>query len=105
MSEQRAKRLKGYANPSRRENWDGESCDKANLDRWSARAAENSKVAPRARGGAMKLPDTGKMSRHDTASKMTAGAESGEGRIQKAAKADTNHAGDSSYLRGIRRNA
>jgi hypothetical protein len=102
----RLERLKEYANPRSRENWCGESSDPAYLKRWSDRAEANSKVAPRARGGKMKLPDNaGEVSLHDTASKITAGAESGVGRLQKAAKADTNTDGGSSYMRGIRRNA
>lgn len=113
----RNSRLRQYANPSRRGNWDGESSDKANLDRWSDRASENSKPAPRARSGPMKLPDTGKMnlgSTSDAASnggKITAGAESGVGRLQKAAdvrgaaKADKNFAGEVSYMAGVRRQA
>ncbi|MCP3382858.1 hypothetical protein NLM31_21050 [Bradyrhizobium sp. CCGUVB4N] len=109
----RLDRLREYSRPTRRENWDGESCDKANLDRWSQRATENSKVAPRARGGAMRLPDTDSDGR---GGKITAGAESGVGRLQKAAhadkdaraaaKADTNHASsESDYLASIRRQA
>ncbi len=44
-------RLRQYANPRSRANWQGASRDKANLTRWSERAAENSKIAPRARSG------------------------------------------------------
>ncbi len=99
----RQSRLKEYANPSRRENWDGESCDKANIDRWSARAEANSKLAPRARGGEIKLPDTGgDVDLHDTAAKprRDAGVDA-----RTKAKADLNSDGGSSYFRGIRRNA
>lgn len=96
----RIERLKEYANPSRRENWDGESCDKANLDRWSKRASENSKVAPRARGGEIKLPDTDsdEVSLHDTAAKPRRDADA-----RAVAKADKNFVGDSPYMAGIRR--
>ncbi|WP_426418477.1 hypothetical protein [Bradyrhizobium genosp. A] len=96
----RLDRLREYANPSRRENWDGESNDKANLDRWSKRASENSKLAPRAKGGEIKLPDTGSdVSLHDTEAKPRGGD------ARAVAKADKNVVGDSSYLAGIRRNA
>ncbi|RXH15224.1 hypothetical protein [Bradyrhizobium guangzhouense] len=99
----RADRLKEYANPRRRENWDGESCDKANLDRWSDRAEANSKVALRARCGEIKLCDTGgDVSLHDTEAKprRDAGVDA-----RMSAKADSNTDGGSSYMRGIRRNA
>lgn len=98
----RLDRCKEYANPRRRENWDGESTA-ANISRWSDRAAENSKVAPRAKGGEIKLPDTGgDAALHDTVAKPRGDREI-DARI--VAKDDFNHAGDSSYMRGIRRNA
>jgi hypothetical protein len=97
----RLERLKEYANPRRRENWDGESCDKANLDRWSERAIENSKLAPRARGGEIKLPDTD-VSLHNTAAKPRRDKDVDK---RAVAKADTNADDGSSFMRGIRRNA
>ncbi|WP_094974004.1 hypothetical protein [Bradyrhizobium symbiodeficiens] len=98
----RVERCKEYANPRRRENWDGESRDKANLDRWSQRAAENSKTASRASKGEMRLPDTGDVVLHDTAAKPRRALEI-DARVK--AKSDTNTDGGSSFMRGVRRNA
>ncbi|MGM4870665.1 hypothetical protein AB7645_05490 [Bradyrhizobium sp. 956_D2_N1_5] len=98
----RLERLKEYANPRRRENWDGETCDKANLDRWSERAAENSKLAPRARGGAMKLADTDKMDLHSTSDAPRRDKDADK---RAVAKADTNTDGGSSFMRSVRRQA
>lgn len=98
----RVERCKEYANPRRRANWDGESTA-ANISRWSDRAAENSKVAPRARGGEMRLTETGgDVALHDTggAPRKDAGVDA-----RMVAKADTNTDGGSSFMRGVRRNA
>jgi hypothetical protein len=97
----RRERLKEYANPVAKRNWVGESCDKANLDRWSERATENSKRAPRARGGEIKLPDTD-VSLHDTAAKPRRDKDVDK---RAVARADTNTDDGSSFMRGIRRNA
>jgi len=53
----RIERLREYANPLASP-WRGQSTDENNA-RWSKRAEENSDQSRRARGGAMKLPDTG----------------------------------------------
>lgn len=94
----RVERCKQYSNPVSQKNWDGEACDRANIKRWVDRATENSKVAPRAKSE-MKLPDTGAVALHDTAKPR------GQGDVRRQAKADLNHAGGSTYLGGIRRNA
>jgi hypothetical protein len=98
----RDSRLREYANPVRRGNWNGAASDKANLDRWSERASENSKVAPRAKGGAMKLPDTDKMDVHSTAD---APRRDKDADARAVAKADKNFAGDVSFMAGVRRQA
>jgi hypothetical protein len=98
----RVERCKEYANPRRRENWDGESTA-ANISRWSERAADNSKIAPRAKGGEIKLPDTGgDAALHDTAAKPRRARETD---ARMVAKDDLNTDGGSSFMRGIRRNA
>ncbi|WP_043159325.1 hypothetical protein [Bradyrhizobium sp. Ai1a-2] len=97
----RQERLKEYANPRREANWDGAASDKANLDRWAARASENSAIAPRARSGEVRLPDTG-MNVHDSAAppRRDRGVDA-----RMKAKADLDTDGGSSYMRSIRRNA
>ena len=95
-------RLKEYAKPNRRGNWKGEASDQANIDRWTTRAAENSKIAPRASDGEMKLPSTGKMDVRDTGMgpKVSRKVDA-----RMAAKQNSNFVGESSYMRGIRRDA
>jgi hypothetical protein len=62
----RTSRIKDYATPnSGPDDWRGAGRDQANIDRWSARAAENSQLAPRA-AKTMTLHDTGKMVIGDT---------------------------------------
>lgn len=93
----RQDRLKEYAKPLRAANWQGAGRDQANIDRWSARAAENSKIAPRATDGPMKLPST-KVNQRDTSMKPY------QPRTNYGTDAmETNIEGDSVYLRGIRR--
>ena len=99
----RLDRLKEYAKPTREANWQGAGRDQANIDRWSQRATEESKIAPRASGGEMKLPSTGrKVETRDTAmsprtSRKVDAAMRGEG--------DLNHVGGSDYMNSIRRKA
>lgn len=91
----RIKRLKEYAamkGPA------GASTQK-NIDYWANRASENSAVAPRAKGGGMKLPSTGgDMKIHDTSAKP-----SRKGDPRKAAKQDLNFTGSSTYMPNVRR--
>jgi hypothetical protein len=85
-----------YSNPTRGPS--GIGSDKKNLAYFSDRASENSKIAPRARGGEVRLPDTGgKPSLPDTNHKH-AGNDP-----YPAAKRDLNSTGDSPYMKGIRR--
>jgi hypothetical protein len=99
----RLDRLREYSKPTRSANWNGASRDQADIDRWSERATENSKLAPRASKGEMKLPDTGKsMEMRSTKSAPRTNAEIDK---RMAGKDDLNHVGDSAYLAGVRRNA
>jgi hypothetical protein len=99
----RLERLKEYANPRRRENWDGCGRDVANIQRFQERAEANSRIAPRARGGEMRLPDTGgDVALHDTAAKPRRDR-AVDARMK--AKADLNTDGGSSFMRDVRRNA
>jgi hypothetical protein len=95
-------RLKEYQKPNRKGNWNGAASDQANIDRWSARASENSKIAPRASDGEMKLPSTGKMDVRDTGMgpKVSRKVDA-----RMAAKQNPNFVGETSYMRGIRRDA
>lgn len=97
----RMERLKEYAamkGPA------GEAYSKENLNYWSDRATANSKCPPRAKGGEMNLPSTGKsMATRDTSMKPYSSRKSGDAVIDQA-KADKNSVG-SSYMRGIRRDA
>jgi hypothetical protein len=97
----RIERLKEYARPTRAANWDGPGRDAQNISRWSARATENSALAPRAKGGDVSLPDTGKQ----TELRYTAMSPRTSRNVDKrmAAKADTNFVGSSAYMAGIRR--
>ena len=59
----RTERIKEYANPTSRDNWDGCSRDMKYIERWSARASENSINGSnvgkyRASSGEMYLPST-----------------------------------------------
>jgi hypothetical protein len=62
----RLSRLKEYANPMHGPH--GSASDKGNIAEWIERATENSKIAPRAKGGEMKLPST-KVAMRDTSMK------------------------------------
>ena len=96
----RQSRLREYADPARGPHGCGR--DQANIDAWSARAKENSKIAPRASDGEMRLSST-KMDSRDTGSKPYRSRNVDN--AMKEAKADLNDVGGSSYMRGIRRNA
>jgi hypothetical protein len=96
-------RLKEYAKPLRRANWQGAGRDQANIDRWSDRATEQSKIAPRASGGEVKLPDTGKQM--DIRSTTTAPRAARKADARMVAKDDENFVGSSAFMAGIRRNA
>ena len=112
----RVDRLREYAKPLRPENWQGAGRDQPNIDRWSDRATDNSKLAPRATGiDETVMPhSTGKsMGMRDTASAPRAARsadramvaeEDNPGDRRAAAKADKNTY-DAPYLRGIRRQA
>jgi hypothetical protein len=90
-------RLKGYANPQKGPH--GAGRDQENLDYWSDRAKENSKIAPRASDGEMKLPAT-RVTARDT--EMKPYRSRNVDNAMKEAKADLNDVG-SSYMRGVRR--
>jgi len=97
----RLERLREYANPMKGPH--GAASAQENIDHWSARATENSKLAPRAKGGKMDLPSTGKrMNLRSTEMKPKA---SRNADARAKAMADTNIVGDSSYMRGVRRDA
>ena len=78
----------------------GFSSDKSNLKEWSDIASENSLNATRAKGGAMSLPDTGGAVKNRSTSSQPKGF---SGDPYAKARGNTNHAGDSSYMRGVRR--
>ncbi|MET4372554.1 hypothetical protein ABIA99_005263 [Bradyrhizobium sp. LB12.1] len=99
----RVERVKQLGNPSSRENWCGAGRDKANIERWIKRADDNSKVAPRARGGEMKLPNTGDVTLHDTGGKSRTSTAEIDKRM--AGKDDLNSDGGSSFMPGVRRKA
>jgi hypothetical protein len=60
----RADRIAQYENPQHPSNWRGQATQQ-NLDRWSARASQNSQCAPRAASGPADLHST-KIKLHDT---------------------------------------
>jgi len=94
----RQERLNEYKNPTRSENWCGESSDKAYLDRWSARAAENSQKPPRAKGGKMDLPSTGEIALHVTSAGRVADPRSVGKELDHVAS------DESPFLKSVRRN-
>lgn len=103
----RQERLKEYAQPTRRENWQGASRDQGNIDRWSERATENSDGADHRATGTQRAEahSTGKRPVDRPTSMAPKQARNVDRNMVDAAKADTNFVGDSSYMRGIRRNA
>jgi hypothetical protein len=68
-----------------------------NLDYWSDRASKNSKVAPRASDGQMKLPST-KVNVRDSSMKPYVSRDT-----RAMAKADQNHDLEAAYMRNVRR--
>jgi hypothetical protein len=127
----RESRIKRYGRPSE---WASgiANPEAKNLPEWSARASDNSKIAPRARSGEMRLPSTGgDVKLRDTSAppvgfgsapyeaKSGYGAvfaegvkASGRGKVvsgksgadpRATAKADLNSKNESDYARGIRR--
>ena len=91
----RQDRLREYADPTRGPRGPGR--DQANIDAWSARAKENSKIAPRASDGEMKLPST-KVNQRDTAMRPYAP------RTNLGTDAtEPNHEGGGPFMRSIRR--
>jgi hypothetical protein len=78
----------------------GFSSSKSDLSYWSKRASNNSEIATRAKGGKMNVHSTGGApSLRSTSSKPKGFS----GDPYAKARGNTNHAGDSSYMRGIRR--
>jgi hypothetical protein len=93
----RQSRLQEYANPTRPENWNGEST-KEYIGRWSERAhAESDGHKHRAKSGAMELPDTAQAPQ---AARPRFIADP-----RAEAKADKNFSGSDSYMPGTRRTA
>lgn len=92
----REDRIAEYADPKR--GLQGFGRDQDNIDRFSARAAKNSELAPRAADGRMKLPSN-KVDARDTAMKPYVSRD-----VRAMAKSDLNHSPDSSpFLKRIRR--
>jgi hypothetical protein len=60
----RTTRIREYADPGHSP-WRGQNTQQ-NLDHWAARATENSRLAPRAKSGEVKLPSTGEVRTHST---------------------------------------
>ena len=102
MSRNRIERLKEYSDPMRGPH--GSASDAQNLKDWEDRATANSKIAPRASNGPMKLPSTGrKMETRDTSMSPKA---SRKVDAQMRGKDDLNHVADGSdYMKSIRREA
>jgi hypothetical protein len=97
----RLDRLKEYSNPMRGQ--PGAGRDEKNLEYWADRAKENSRLAPRSIDKPIELPSTGK--KQDLRSTASKPRESRDADARAVAKRDLNIAGDSQYLRGIRRGA
>jgi hypothetical protein len=96
----RETRIERYNRPG---DWVSGIADPAakNLPGWSKRASDNSEIAPRAKGGKMDLPSTGKaMHLRSTASKPKGHGVDPYDR----ARSDLNSYG-SSFMKGIRREA
>lgn len=97
----RIDRLKEYSAPMKGPH--GAASDEANIDAWSDRATANSKIAPRASDGPMKLLSTGKtMVVRDTGSKPFASRNVDR---KMAGKDDPNNVGSSQFMPGVRREA
>jgi hypothetical protein len=78
----------------------GESSSQENLDFWSNRATANSKCAPHASDGPMKLPST-KVSNRDTSMKPY---KSQADSMVKEALADIDIVGSKPFMPKVRRN-
>ena len=91
----REQRLKDYA---AQKGPKGEASSQKNLDYWAGYSTENSKLAPRASDGPMKLSST-KVNTRDTSMKPYKSAES----MRKEALADIDIVGSSPFMRDVRR--
>ena len=76
----------------------GFSSSRSDLNYWAKRASDNSEIATRARGGKVPVHDTGGKVKNRPTSSPPKG-----GDPYAKARGNTNHAGDSSYMRGIKR--
>ena len=101
----RIERLKEYAKPLRPENWQGAGRDQANIDRWSARASENSD------GDRHRATGTERAEAHDTGKRVESRPTEMGPRVPRKinsvmsdARRDVNHIG-SDYMKSIRREA
>jgi hypothetical protein len=98
----RLERLKEYAKPTRKENWQGAGRDQANIDRWSERATENSDGADHRATG------TERAEAHSTGKKPVdrptsiAPRASRDVDARMVDKDDLNHVG-STFMRDVRR--
>jgi hypothetical protein len=92
------KRLKGYANPQKGPH--GAGRDQANIDYWSDRATENSKIAPRASDGPMRLTSGKVMNTRDTGMQPYR-SRNVDARMK--ALDDMDVAGDINFMPGVRR--
>jgi hypothetical protein len=97
----RISRLKEYAKPTSGPQGATHG-DIKRIEPWSDRATANSQLAPRASDGPIKLPDTGKVTTRDTASKPFASRNVDQA---MAGKGDLNHVGGSDYMKSVRRDA
>jgi hypothetical protein len=79
----------------------GFSSSKKDLAYWEDRAEKNSLNATRAKRGAMSLPSTGGEPKCCSTSAKPKGFDGSDPYAR--ARGNTNHAGDSSYMRGVRR--
>ena len=72
----------------------GQSRDMRDINKWSDRAERNSEIAPRAKGGEMRL--------HDTSAPAGVPWSGSAGNKMREAKADKNDVG-SSFMKQVRR--
>jgi hypothetical protein len=109
----RIERLRQYANPRSKENWQGPGRDQANITRWIERAIEHSDSRfHRAKSGPVELTDTTNMGLPDGAKKIPARFTGNDGskpywpnegpKMRKQAKRDLNHLG-SDFEKNVRR--
>jgi hypothetical protein len=99
----RISRLREYSNPANGQ--PGPGRDPKNIEYWSARASENSQIAPRASDGPMKLPSTGKSMAARPTDMRPKIAHKIDRLMAGTDPDDKNMVGDSSYMRGVRREA